>query len=90
MLSVCVCVCVRASVCVTVCLHHRQIFSSHKHTSFYRPNQEECVCMFAVRARVCASCVHLYLPACKSGSRSIHSELNLRIINNEIDLKNEF
>lgn len=34
-----------------------------------------CVCMFV---RVCVSCVHLYLPACKSGSRSIHSVLNLR------------
>ena len=62
-------------VCTT-----EKIFSVHKHTSFYRPNQEECVCAFAcvcLRMRVCVSCVHLYLPACKSGSRSIHSELNL-------------
>lgn len=41
-------------VCVCACVYVRttdEIFSVHKHTSFYRPNQEECV-------YVCV-CVHL-------------------------------
>lgn len=58
-LCVCVCgACVRACVCVCTA---NKFSSVHKHTSFYRPNQEECVCLRAfvyVLSRLCV-CVRV-------------------------------
>lgn len=60
-------------VCESVCVCTTDKFSLFTNTRLFIGQIRKCVCMRVF-------CVYLYLPACKSGSRSIHSFQRSRLL----------